>query len=145
MRKQTMYVHSRCTDHTMYLCTGTFRYIHVVSTHIQYNVLMCMLLFNNSEWIHVLHKQSALGGWISCFFWCLHVFLFGIATWLVYCTHSIHYEFWKFIKLLHLLFIFLFLVCLNVNWLLNITWWFCCPFGVSKCNCFEKTSKFILK
>lgn len=54
MCKQTMYVHSALT---WYLCTNTFEYIHIDSTHIQDYVLIghvYFAVFSHSEWIHVL-------------------------------------------------------------------------------------------
>lgn len=65
---------------------------------------------SGSVYCSICSPLKAVGLGLLLFFWHLHVFLFDIATWFVYCRYSVHYEFWNVFSV----FFMCALVCTNV-------------------------------
>ncbi len=60
-----------------YSCTDTFQYIHIVSTHIQDNVLICLVyvsVFSQCAQMYQLYELISFGSLVS--FWSLPSVLF---------------------------------------------------------------------
>ncbi len=147
IRKQIMYECMLRTDHTLYLCTDTFQYIHVVFTQIQDNVWICHVYVAVCFSIY-----AGQGSWFR-FLWHLHVVLFSIKLDLSKNVNKLfavaqYYTVWIFKCFLLW---FFFYGCYGVHKWMNymdsyhlVIW---CPFGVCKCPFLKKKTppKFTLK